>query len=253
MVAPRRFRVLLVTEVHGIKALTEDQMTRYRVSFAAAVIMAALFWLTLGAPIASADIIYSLTAGNADISGYTGPYGTVRVSLIDSTHATITFTSLTQSGNIYLFGDGGSVAVNVNATNWTLGSITGSNDGTGFSPGSYSNGNSGNEDGFGSFNQRINSFDGFSHSADTVTFTLTNTSSGGNWASAANVLIENDDGYAAGAHIFVTSSPADASNGALATGYAAGGPDPVPDGGMTLMLLGGALFALETLRRRLGA
>ena len=69
MVAPRRFRVLLVTEVHGIKALTEDQMTRYRVSFAAAVIMAALFWLTLGAPIASADIIYSLTAGNADISG----------------------------------------------------------------------------------------------------------------------------------------------------------------------------------------
>jgi hypothetical protein len=167
------------------------------------------------APTAWADTVYTLTQANI---AFPGPYGTVTVHLVDSDEATITFNSLTNSGNIYLFGDGGSVAVNVNAASWTLSNITGSNAGTGFSPGPYSDGGAGNEDGFGSFNQTINSFDGFTSSSDTISFLLTNTS--GTWANSGSVLINNADGFLAAAHIFVTAFPANASNGAIATGFA---------------------------------
>jgi VPDSG-CTERM motif len=191
---------------------------------------------------------FESTLDQANIN-FTGPYGTVTVTLIDSTHASITFTSGTNSGNIYLFGDGGSVAVNLNATTFTVDSITGSNSGTGFTPGPYTFAGAGNEDGFGSFNLTINSFDGFTHSSDSITFTVTNTS--GTWGSDADVLIANSDGFDAAAHIFVTSSPANASNSALATGFAAesGGGTGVPDGGTTVMLLGAALGALGMARR----
>jgi hypothetical protein len=202
----------------------------------------------LGLQQAKADLFtFNISVGNAAISPYPGPYATVVVNRTSTTTATITFTSLTNSGNIYLFGDGSSVAVNVNATTWTLGAPTGSNAGTGFTPGPYSNGGSGNVDGFGVVNQTINSFDGFTHSSDTISFSLTNTS--GSWASAMSVLIANSQGVFAAAHIFVTAFPANASNGALATGFAANGGGQVPDGGTTVMLLGAALGALGIARR----
>src|SRR5580765_6234814 len=81
------------------------------------------------------DTVYDLNLGNSALSGFTGPFGFVDVKLISSTMSTITFTSNTVGGNIYLFGDGGTAGVNVNATSWTLGSITGSNAGTGFTSG----------------------------------------------------------------------------------------------------------------------
>src|SRR5712691_10777748 len=65
---------------------------------------------------------YSLANGNAAISGYTGPYGSVLVDLTSSTTADITFTAATG----FLIGDGGTAGVNVNAGSWTLGTITGS-------------------------------------------------------------------------------------------------------------------------------
>ncbi len=197
----------------------------------------------------SATFTSTLNVGNTAISGFTGPYGTVQITITSSTTATVTFTSNTVAGNAYLFGDGGSVALNVNATTFSVSGITGSNSGTGFTPGPYSQGAAGNEDGFGSFNLRINSFDGFTHSSSTISFTLTNTS--GTWASAANVLAFNSQGFDAAAHIFVTTSPANASNSALATGFAAENGAGVPDGGTTVMLLGAALGALGMARRYL--
>jgi hypothetical protein len=184
-------------------------------------------------------ITYSLNTGNSAISGYTGPYGTVLVNLTDSTHATVTFTATTVGGYSFLFGGQGVVGVNVNASSWTLGAISGLNGGTGFTPGSFSNGGANNEDGFGVFNQTIDAFDGYTHSSDVVTFTLTDTS--GSWASDADVLT----GIAA--HIFVTTNPADASNGAVATGYAA---ESVPDGGSTVALLGCGLAGIGMISRK---
>jgi hypothetical protein len=199
--------------------------------------------------VAADTISFDLGQGNPAISGYPGPYATVTVNWTDLTHATITFTSLTNSGNIYLLGDGGSVGVNVNATSWTLGTITGSNAGTGFTPGPWSDGGSGNEDGWGSFNQTINSFDGFTSSSDTISFILTDTS--GNWATANDVLTGNADGYRAAAHIFVTASPATASNGALATGFATEG-DPAAPIPPSALLLGSGILAmgLRSFRRK---
>jgi hypothetical protein len=198
-------------------------------------VLLALAVLAFAAAPARADFQFDLGSGNPAISGFAGPYAHVDISLNTATQvATITFTSLTNSGNIYLMGDGGTVGVNVNATSWTLGPITGSNSGTGFtSPPPYSDGGSGNEDGWGVFNQTINSFDGFTHSSSTVSFTITNTS-GTAWTSDGStpgntVLISNSNNALAEAHIFVTSSPANASNGARATGFAAGnGPGPTP-------------------------
>jgi hypothetical protein len=191
-----------------------------------------------------------LNQGNPAISGFTGPYGTVTIDLVNSTTATVTFTSNTVAGNIYLFGDGGSVALNVNATTFSVSGITGTNLGsTGFTPGPYTFAGAGQEDGFGNFNLTINSFDGFTHSSSLITFTLTNTS--GTWASDSDVIVANASGFDAAAHIFVTAFPANASNSALATGFAGEGPQPppVPDGGTTVMLLGAALGALGMARR----
>jgi hypothetical protein len=197
---------------------------------------------------AKADSIsFNLSVGNSAISGYTGPYASVTVNRMSVTTATITFTSLTNSGNICLMGGGSSVAVNVNAAKWMLGTITGSNSGIGFTPGIYSNGGSGNVDGFGVLNQTINSFDGFMHSSSTISFTLTNMS--GSWSSAGQVLAANAQGLFAAAHIFVTTYPANAKIGALVTGFAANGGAQVPDGGATVMLLGAALGALGIARR----
>jgi hypothetical protein len=211
--------------------------------------VAMAFVVSLGASSASADsLTFDLGTGNSAISGFLGPYAHVAVNRTDTTHATVTFTSLTNSGNIYLLGDGGSVGVNVNATSWTLGTITGSNAGTGFTPGPYSNGGAGNEDGFGSFNQRINSFDGYTHSSDTISFTLTDTS--GLWLSASNVLIGNGSGNTAAAHIFVTSSPANGANGALATGFASNGAVSTPEASSTL-LLSLALLGVVAVSRKL--
>jgi hypothetical protein len=197
--------------------------------------------------LANADTItYDISVGNSALSGFSGPYGTVQVNLTDSMHATLTFLSSVVGGNINLFGDGGSVDVNVNASSWALGTITGSNAGTGFTPGPLSDSGSGNVGPFGSFNQTITSFDGFTHSSDKVVFTLTDLL--GTWASASQVLTPNSDGNSVAAHIFITSSPADASNGAIVTGFATDGTPSVPDGASTVALLGMAMLGLGSVR-----
>jgi len=187
------------------------------------LLLAVALTLTVGVRSASADYTFDLSSANTAISGYAGPYGHVDVHLTDSTHATVTLTSLTAGGNIYLFGDGSTMALNVNATTFTATGITGSNAGSGFtnvSGDSTAQYGSQNVDGFGSFNLTINTFDGFDHAVDKLTFSLTNTS--GTWSSDTNVLTSNGspNNAVAAAHVFVTKSPAVQSNGALATGYA---------------------------------
>ena len=198
---------------------------------------------------AKAVTVYSLTVGNSAISGYPPPYGSASVTLVGST-ATITFTAANTAAYQYLFGDGGSVAVNVNGA-FTLGSITGTHlPGFGFQAGEgYSNGGASNQDGFGSFNLTINSSQGYTDASNSITFSITQTS-GTPWlADGSNVLIANAQGATVAAHIFVTSFPANVTNSALATGFAANTGAVVPDGGTTVMLLGAALGALGMARR----
>jgi hypothetical protein len=199
-------------------------------------------------------ITYTLSAGNDALTnaGFSGPYGTATVTLgAGGTTATVVFTALTQTigGTTYqyMFGDGSSVAVNTNGSASVSG-ISGTCVGcVGFSPGGWTAAGSGNVDGFGVLNQTINSDDGFTSSSTVITFTLTKTS--GTWSSDANVLIANVQGALVGAHIFVTLFPANTSNGAIVTGFAANGGSVVPDGGTTVMLLGAALGALGMARR----
>ena len=196
---------------------------------------------------AKADTIYSLGIGNTAISGYPGPYGSVNVHLVDADTATITFTSNSVGGFFYLFGGAQAVDVNVNATAWTLSGISASNSGSGFLTvsGDYTDGGSNNVDGFGVFNQTIDGFDGYKHSATTVSFTLDNGS--GTWADSDAVLT----GVAA--HIFVTGSADFTKNGVLATGFASNAPPIIiPDGGATAALLGLALVGLAGLRAKFG-
>jgi hypothetical protein len=198
----------------------------------------------LGLHQAKADVFTSsLNQGNTGISGFTGPFGTVTVTLIDPTHASITWTNNTVNGNTYLFGDGGAVAANISSS-FLVTSITGT--GPNSAP-ILSQQAAGNEDGFGTMNLKITDFDGFSFAASSVTVALTNTS--GTWASAADVLAFNAQGFDAGAHIFVTTNGG--TTNTSITGFAGEGTGTpgVPDGGTTVMLLGAALGALGMARR----
>jgi len=218
-----------------------------RFSIFAIALIVGLLLIPIGA---SADLVFDLGNGNSAISGYPGPYAHVDVQLTDSTHATITFTSLTNSGNIYLLGDGSSAAVNVNATSWTIGSISASNAGSGFTSPTINDDGSKNVDGWGTFNQTLKSSDGYTNSSDTISFVLADT--GGSWASANSVLTANADGWLAAAHIFVTSSPADAGNRAVATGFATGNASQVPEPGTILLLSTGLLGLAVYGRKKIG-
>lgn len=210
--------------------------------------------LIVGVVPASADIFTS-TLTEANFSGFPSPYGTVTVTTAapNSNVATVTFTANESNPlNAYLFGGNGSVAVNVHASSWTLGSTITGTTLPGFNAATYSNGGAGNEDGFGSFNQNINSNDGFTSASTSISFTLTDNS--GTWASAANVLVSNDSGFDAAAHLFVCANPATActtGSGAAITGFVTeGGLDPVPEPS-SVTLFGSALIGIaEILRRR---
>lgn len=201
--------------------------------------------LTVGSAQANS---YSLDFGNVGLSSITGPYGSVDVSLTDSTHAVITFTAGVVNGNQFLFGGQGSADFNVNATSSTATFVSFSQL-TGFTTAVITPGNPGNVSSFGSFNKTFDGFDGFTHATTTLTFSVTDNS--GTWGSAADVLTPNANGSTVAAHIFVTPYPGDVNSSAIITGFASDGSSSVPDVGATAMMLGGALSALGFVRRKL--
>lgn len=77
--------------------------------------------LSLGATSSVADVItYSISTSNTALSSCcTGPYGGLWVDLTSPTTADIHFRSDTNAGYLYLFGDSGAAALNVNAATFT--------------------------------------------------------------------------------------------------------------------------------------
>jgi hypothetical protein len=199
-------------------------------------------------------VTYILDIGNSsgpeNLAGYTGPFGTADVVLDTSSKATITFTSDISgtSGFLYYFGDGGSVGVNSNGAA-TLGNISGDSTGSPHTP-IYTNAGAGTEDGWGSFSNRVTSFDGFQYKSHQISFDLTLTS--GSWASAEDVLTANASGNAIAAHVFVAN--ADGSNhldpitGTGVTGFATVGA--VPEAATWALMIVGFGFIGFAMRRR---
>lgn len=205
----------------------------------AAAVAASALVLTLGTA-ASALTTFTLSIGNAAISGFSPPYGSVSVTLADATHANISFTSATPQ---YFFLAAQAADVNVNAATWTLSGLTGNG-------GALSDGGSNNVDGFGVFNQTTDQFDGFGSRSSTISFTLTNT--GGTWGSDSLVLKPNASGDSVGAHIGVCADAGCTSF--VATGFATNGPGgAIPEPATWAMMLVGFFgmgSILRTQRRR---
>jgi hypothetical protein len=216
-------------------SIEEESMLRRRTLLVPA--LALVLALTLGVGRASADVTLTLSNGNPGIAPpvSTGPWGTVLIHLESPTLADFTFTA--NSG--FSFGGQGATGVNVNATSFTVGSLSAN----WVSP----NVTSGNEDGFGNFNVSIDNFDGIGQSQTTLSFKVTNNS--GTWANESAVLTANGSGFLAAAHVFVTSGPNQGSTGFAANGPSA--PPPVPEpSAMLIAALGAIGFGGYSLRRR---
>jgi VPDSG-CTERM motif len=182
---------------------------------------------------AKADFLSTLTFSNLP-PGNPGPYGTVDVSLTGQT-ATITFTAAAG----YFFGDGSSAAVELNTGSFTEAFVSESPSDN-FKAFAFDQ----QVDGFGNFDLALDQ-NNFKVKLTSITFTVTNTDALHPWATDADVLALNADGFDAAAHVFSTSSGL--------TGFAAEAPGGrVPDGGATAALLGLALAGLGGLRARFG-
>jgi hypothetical protein len=120
--------------------------------------------------------MFTLDNGNAALSGNAPPYGTVSITRIDNNDAKVTLTAF----GLYSFGDGETLGLNLaGGGSFTMSSLSGTTLGTGpgntpgaATIGSYSLEGLGNVDGWGNYNFRLKTFDGFKFSVTSLTFNI---------------------------------------------------------------------------------
>ncbi len=199
------------------------------------------------------------TSGSPAISSLPSPYATVTLDFLSNTEVNVTFQGDSFSTNLYPNGQYllGNVGLNLNnvdenltASNFafTIGNFS-SNETISFSQGLGTNKHPGEEtfDGFGIMNfyaQDNSKNGGFNEGVQSVSFTLTDLTE--NWQSWSDLLIANDKGYFAAAHIYAWDGESD---GAINTGFAANGSTKVPEPDI-LLLLGSGLLGLGFLGRK---
>lgn len=192
----------------------------------------------------SSALTLTMSYGNTALLPYPVPFGTVDVTRVDATHATLTFTSnLGPTGGYqYAFGDGSIADYNLADVGNVTSSVSsyqaapwGTTDDSAF-PGLTGPG-SGQVDGFGVFNRTWDRHDGLGYTLSEITFDLVRTS--GTWSSDTDILTPNASGFSVATHIFVVSE--DDWTQAVATGYAADGPRPIPEPSSLLPVISGLL------------
>jgi hypothetical protein len=98
----------------------------WKVKSRAAVVAAAVGVFATGVPVARAVVLDStdiaIGVPNTALGGFAGPFANLHIDLTNTTTATVTFTSLTHGGYLYLLGGQGAADLNVNGP-YTLGPV----------------------------------------------------------------------------------------------------------------------------------
>src|SRR5207248_549266 len=209
-------RVVVLTTIIQTKGLLKVS----KLKSSAAVFAAAVGVFTSGIPVARAVVLDStdiaIGVPNTGLSGFAGPFANLHIDLTSTTTATVTVTSLTHGGFLYLLGGQGAADLNVNGP-YSLGPVFEANAISGLGA-SFDANVPGNVSSFGKFDLSLNNTDGFHDSATSISFTLTDT--GAPWSTAAGVLTPDDAGFLAAVHAFACTEPGcSRDSGAAVSGF----------------------------------